>query len=272
MKRYPSTVPLFPRIQQLCRRVEKEENITILFAVENGSRAWRMESANSDYDVRFVFARPLHEYFCLRQNPDVIERYFDKDCEPCSSHDAFIDMVGFDLLKYARLLVKSNPTAIEWLVTDIVYHGRQNLVFKQFARRQFHPTALVYHYQSLCKQNYMKYIKSGDLISYKKYLYAFRGLVNARYVQRNQKLPPIDFIKAMAVRGLIPDAIHAKLQEIIGLKKQGLEKEIVRHIPSFDTYIESFLNEQSAKEAPPEQHIAVIEKEVQCILLGKRKD
>ena len=35
-------------------RIEEEENVTILYACESGSRAWGFESADSDYDVRFL--------------------------------------------------------------------------------------------------------------------------------------------------------------------------------------------------------------------------
>ena len=52
--------------------LEEKHNITILFAVENGSRAWRLESENSDYDVRFVFVRNKKDYFSLRNKKDVI--------------------------------------------------------------------------------------------------------------------------------------------------------------------------------------------------------
>ena len=58
------------KIKQICKQLEKEKNIKIIFAVENGSRAWRMDSKDSDYDVRFVFKRPLKEYiqiFSLHQ-------------------------------------------------------------------------------------------------------------------------------------------------------------------------------------------------------------
>ena len=56
-------------IRQICKDLEKETNIRILFAVENGSRAWRLGSNDSDYDVRFVFVRPLEEV-CSDTSPE----------------------------------------------------------------------------------------------------------------------------------------------------------------------------------------------------------
>ena len=43
------------QIASILKDVEMCFGIEILFAVENGSRVWKMESRDSDYDVRFVF-------------------------------------------------------------------------------------------------------------------------------------------------------------------------------------------------------------------------
>jgi len=72
-------------IKQICKNIEKKYNVNILFAVENGSRAWRMESKDSDYDVRFVFARPIEEYMQIKQPVNVINLSFDKNLKPCSA-------------------------------------------------------------------------------------------------------------------------------------------------------------------------------------------
>ncbi len=70
------------RIKEICKNIEKEKNIKILFAVENGSRAWRMDSKDSDYDVRFVFVRPLNEYIQINKPGEVIDATFDKEGTP----------------------------------------------------------------------------------------------------------------------------------------------------------------------------------------------
>lgn len=46
-------------IQKELSRIEKENRVRILYAVESGSRAWGFASRNSDFDVRFIYIHPL---------------------------------------------------------------------------------------------------------------------------------------------------------------------------------------------------------------------
>ena len=87
------------RILHQLQQLEKTEGITILHAVESGSRAWGFPSPDSDYDVRFIYVR------------DVIERPLDDE----------LDISGWDLDKALRLLHGSNPTLFEWCQSPIVY-------------------------------------------------------------------------------------------------------------------------------------------------------
>ncbi|HLD02503.1 MAG TPA: nucleotidyltransferase domain-containing protein [Candidatus Nanoarchaeia archaeon] len=257
-------------IRKICKKLEKEHKIKILFCVENGSRAWNMSSKDSDYDVRFVFVRSLPEYLQIHLSRDVIEAYFDANGKKSSQENALIDVVGFDIFKYVKMLSSSNPQTTEWLTSTIVYYGKQNKLFKSYAMNNFSRIALYHHYKSMCRQNYLKYLKSGELVTYKKYLYAFRGLVNAKWIAHKNALPPTDFPETLRkVKNLIPLSVIKKLEDIIALKSEGKEKEIIQNIVSMDSYIESFLKDDT--EAPKEKShstLNALNKELRKIVLS----
>ena len=79
-------------IKEACINLEKEKGIKILFAVENGSRAWRMHSSDSDYDVRFVFIRPVKDYIQIHKPQDVIYVAYDKEGNRCSPEELNEDL------------------------------------------------------------------------------------------------------------------------------------------------------------------------------------
>lgn len=240
------------KINQICKFIEKEKKIRILFAVESGSRVWRVDSKDSDYDVRFVFVRPIDDYIKIDKPIEVIEVFYDKKGKSCKPKGAYIDMVGFDVFKFVKMLSVSNPTTIEWLVSDIVYYGEQNNIFKKFALKNFKKISLYYHYKSMCRINYLKYLKSGKAVTYKKYLYAYRGLVNAKWVASKQSIPPIIFIDTIKqMKGIIPAKVIQNLVEIIKLKSEGKEEDVIQNITHLDNYIEEFIKNDS--ETPKEK-------------------
>ena len=89
-------------IRKLLKKLEKDNKIKILFAIENGSRAWSIASKDSDYDVRFVYFRKTKDYLKLDKDDDVINIAYDKDLNPCEAQGSLIDMSGFDIYKYLK--------------------------------------------------------------------------------------------------------------------------------------------------------------------------
>ena len=55
------------------KEIEARENIRVIHCVESGSRAWGFASPDSDYDVRFIYVRPIEYYLRLDKTRDVIE-------------------------------------------------------------------------------------------------------------------------------------------------------------------------------------------------------
>lgn len=113
----------------------------------------------------------------------------------------------------------------------------------------------------MCRQNYLKYLKSGNLVTYKKYLYAMRGLVNAKWVAHYKTLPPIKFPEVLEKMRILDNDIIEKhiineLENIIRLKQKSKEKDIVRNYNRIDDYIESFLKDDS--EAPTIKQLSTI--------------
>ena len=156
------------KIQKVLTQLEKDNNIKILFAVENGSRAWGMASIDSDYDVRFVYYRPTENYISLNQQKDVINIAYDKDMNVCEAHGSLIDISGFDIFKYLKLLASSNPTSIEWLNSHFVYLGNNNISLKKYMNTHFNQEKLFKHYFSLFNNNYKVYTISRYVLGIRK--------------------------------------------------------------------------------------------------------
>src|SRR5262249_29594595 len=70
-------------------RIESERRVRVLLAIESGSRAWGFPSADSDYDVRFVYVGTLVDYLSIANRRDVIE-------QPIVGN---LDVNGWDLRK-----------------------------------------------------------------------------------------------------------------------------------------------------------------------------
>ena len=231
------------KIRTLLENIEKENDIKILFAIENGSRSWGMASKDSDYDVRFVFFRPLKNYISLSKEKDVITVAFDENLNKCAVQGSLIDISGFDIFKYLKLLFSSNPTTIEWLNSPIVYLGDNDLPLREYINENFNQIRLFKHYFSLFKNNYREFIEHGKMITYKKYLYSLRGILNAEYVYNFDKIPPLDLRKAIEdVKKLMPEKVYSKLQEVLEIKSKGLERETILKIPEFDEFCINEMN------------------------------
>lgn len=82
---------ILKEIREKLLEIETKENVTVLYAVESGSRAWGFASPDSDYDVRFIYVRPKEDYLKLNEPRDVIEWQLDE----------VLDINGWDLKKSA---------------------------------------------------------------------------------------------------------------------------------------------------------------------------
>lgn len=222
-------------IPSLLKKIEEEKKITILFAVEAGSRAWELNSAESDYDVRFVFYRSLEDYISINKYDEQIDVGFDKDLNQIKREGAFIEMSGCDIFKYLKQLSTCNVTSIDWLNSNIVYYGNINKI-KNYVENNFNRAKLFVQYFCTGRGSYKSHMASKD-INIKKYLHVMLLILNAEYVLKYKKLPNSSMVKNLEeLEKDIPSDIVQKIKELIELKIKGHGKDNIQEIPLLDKY------------------------------------
>jgi predicted nucleotidyltransferase len=231
-------------INRRLAKVEAEEGVRILLAVESGSRAWGFASPDSDFDVRFVYCRPEDWYFSvdLEEKRDVIE--YDITGE--------IDLNGWDLRKALRLLARSNPTIVEWLQSPIEYlaRGRFREAALELLPEVYAPASGIHHYRSMAKTNYRGYLKA-ELVPLKKYFYALRPLLAIRWIEHYKAPPPIEFQRLLAAVERRPD-LMADIEALLEKKRAAAEMHLAPALRALNEYIESELDrlEAFSRESP----------------------
>ena len=143
--------------------IERDYDVTVLWAIESGSRAWGFESPDSDFDVRFVYKHKQDFYLSLNDHRDVIELPID---------DTW-DVSGWDLDKSLKLLYKSNPTLFEWINSPIVYkETREGRELRELSKQYFDVKKSVMHYLNMASNTFDNYLQD-ESVKLKKY---FLGL------------------------------------------------------------------------------------------------
>ena len=199
------------QIMAQLRHVELRDTVRILYAAESGSRAWGFASPDSDYDVRFLYIRPIQEYLRLRPRRDVIELPIVDD----------LDINGWDIVKALNLFRSSNPPLLEWLKSPIIYleSGDFAAKLRTLAQSHFSPRRMTYHYLSMTRNNHKDYIADKSEVSLKKYLYAMRPLVCIRWMEQRGAPPPTSVWETLA--GIELDReVRAQLSDLMERKQR----------------------------------------------------
>ena len=174
------------RVLQELLRIERQNNVRILLAVESGSRAWGFASPDSDYDVRFVYAHERDWYLSIFEDRDVIEEMLPDR----------LDISGWDLRKSLRLFSKCNLALNEWLGSPIVYSEAPGFRerFLTMIPHYFNPIGAMHHYRSMADRAITEHLTDGQ-IAIKKLFYVLRPLLACRWILHTTAQPPTEFEK-----------------------------------------------------------------------------
>lgn len=225
--------------------IEREFNITILYAVETGSRGWGFANEDSDYDVRFYYVRPLEDYLSINKKRDVIDihdlgkRKYKYD----------LDLSGWDITKVLELYRKSNPSLREHIIHNMVYRGNCDFLD---GLPDFDLVTLKHHYGSMTYNNYNKYIKGKHTDDFsprvvKTYCYCIRQILAWLLIDKYDDVhAPINIdiiLSRFKDDDILAPQLLQDMQDCIDYYRSGckLNKLTERAIMNLSTWIDTYL-------------------------------
>ena len=185
------------RIRAELSVIEREHGVRIVLAVESGSRAWGFPSQDSDYDVRFIYLRPVADYLTVVPRRDVIERPVD----------AILDVNGWDIRKALQLMLRSNAVLQEWLSSPVRYIDNEPISrqLKELLEEAADMRTFEYHYDHQAQRSFSEVCAAGNAVRVKSYCYAIRALLALRWLRDRRTPPPMDLLSLMAGVDLPPE-------------------------------------------------------------------
>lgn len=224
-------------IEQKLREIERKEHVKVLHAVESGSRAWGFASPDSDYDVRFIYVRPMDYYLGLEEKQDFINWELDET----------LDINGWDLSKALQHFHRSNATLYEWSNSPIVYRTTPEWTgIKAVSQHYFSCKASMYHYYGTAKKNYSQYLMD-DMVKYKKYFYVLRPLLACRWIEDRKCPPPVLFSELAEAE--LEAGLKTAAQRLLEAKARMKETERGPRMEVLNDYIRRSLSEYQEKIA-----------------------
>lgn len=202
---------ILARIDDNLARIRADDRVVLPLVVESGSRAWGFPSLDSDYDVRFIFVRPLAEYLTPWPRRDVIETPISDD----------LDINGWDLGKTVKLLLNGNAVVVEWLMSPIIYASDEAFrsELTELARRVAGRDRIARHYLHLGESQMRRSFADDGTVAQKRIFYVMRPAAALRWLRLHptSTIAPMHFPTLLAgceppadVAGIVTDLMARK--------------------------------------------------------------
>ena len=226
-------------ILEKLKKIESKFDVTILYAAESGSRAWGFPSPDSDYDVRFIYVRPIEYYLSVKERADML-------AVPISEE---LDILGWDLRKVLQLMNKSNTTPFEWLQSPIVYREVDGFQADLWAicPQYFNSKSNVHHYLGIAKSSLATMENEHD-IKIKKLFYVLRPLLCAKWIIEKNEIAPMNIEPLLT---LLPSEILEKVENLLKIKENAKEGQLIKFDIELKTYLENEMIRCQEKVSAP---------------------
>lgn len=236
------------------KKIEKENNIKIIFASDTGSRTLSYSSEESDYDLRFIYIQKPENYLKLKEGKDTIQKKVSID----NGIKTDFDFVGFDIKKALNLICSTNVQIWQWLFSSRVYiETVSSNEIKKISADFFELKKFYHQYSGIISNNYKRKIKNQKEIKSKYYIIALIRIASILKIEKELKY---DFSEGTeeSYKNL-PENISKKLKLMVSERKEG--KETVVSDEKLNEYIELKIEEFHKKA----DETATIDKNIEKI-------
>jgi len=246
------------QIPVILKDIEKEFQVTIIFAAESGSRCWGWSSdIKSDWDIKFVYCHPLQWYLSIDEGRrDVIEYKIGK-----------AEFLGYDIKKAMKMAREMNPGICECIssrLPSLTYRAEQPFtsICESLIVNHHSKKSIAFHYLNVATKHQKLNFVDKICVLLKKYFYVIRPLLCIKFLKCHQTdlipFPPAkiqDLIKNISV----PTEEYQALQQLLDQKINGtLLKSESPRIEILDKWIDSLFTDAllyckslETKELPP---------------------
>jgi uncharacterized protein len=180
-------LPYHTQLNEIMDTIEKEEKITILFASDNGSRAYGWSDESSDFDIHFIYCREPSWYISIQTKNHALEisKIMEKEKIECN-------FIGWDIRHALLLISKSNPALGHALTSPSIYRESKPLTddLINYCVKYFHHGSFCLSLLNLAKGNIVRYIHQKSEVKVKIYLYLIHHLLYVSYFMKHMKFPP----------------------------------------------------------------------------------
>lgn len=221
-------------------KIEKENNIKIIFASDTGSRTLGYSTEESDYDLRFIYIQKPENYLKLKEGKNTIQKKVLID----NGIKTDFDFVGFDIKKVLNLIVSTNIQVWQLLYSSKVYIGTDSSNKMKKILADFFELKKFYHqYAGIISNNYKRKIKNQKEIKSKYYIIELVRIASILKIEKEFKY---DFSEgAEESYKNLPENISKKLKLMVSERKEG--KETVVSDEELNKYIELIIKDLQKK-------------------------
>ena len=223
---------ILKEVKELCDK----HGVEPMYVFFTGLRAYGYHKEDSDFDILFVFKRPLADYFRVHPLSDEI-KVADKDIK------------GWDLRKFCSILCKSGWNAFEALHCRVAFpfvgHAMSFNHLKHLARGGdfYEPMKVAKTMVGCSARDLAKYEAAEGNKKLKYFLSYARMIMSARYCVLHETYPPVHFL-TLAHASLHEPEKYDLMKEIVKARKEG--KDGTPFLPKMEAFIET-LKEESER-------------------------